>query len=223
MNKSNWLSSHSWILALCIALVIPDGVFAQASEDDEELIDEVTVTGSRIKRSDASSISPISVLTEEDLKISGNLTIENFLQDMPAVTGGDYGTGVNNPPSGLSSVSLRGLGPNRTLVLVNGKRFASASTDGHVDLNMIPTATVERVEVLRDGASTVYGTDAIAGVVNIITKKSFEGVEIDLGYDVTGESDGEMWNGSVVMGTSFDKGNFVVCCTGQQAGRNPSG
>ena len=210
MSKSNWLSSHSWMLALVVPLVIPDGVFAQAPEDDEGMVEEVVVTGSRIKRSDASSISPISVLTAEDLRVSGNLTIENFLQDQPAVTGGDFGTGVNNPPTGFSSVSLRGLGPNRTLVLVNGKRFASASVNGFIDLNMIPTAIVERVEVLRDGASTVYGTDAIAGVVNIITKKTFEGVEIDLGYDVTGENDGKMYNGSVVFGTSFDKGNFVV-------------
>ena len=209
MSKSNWLSSHSWILALCVALVIPDGAFAQASED-EVALEEVVVTGSRIKRSDTSSISPISVLTAEDLSVSGNLTLENFVQDMPAVTGGDYGSGVNNPPTGLASVSLRGLGPNRTLVLVDGKRFASASTGGYVDLNMIPTAIVQRIEVLRDGASTVYGTDAIAGVVNIITRKDFEGVELNFGYDVTDENDGDMWNASAVLGNSFDKGNFVV-------------
>jgi iron complex outermembrane receptor protein len=209
MNKSNWLSSHSWILAFCIALVVPDGVYAQTSEDDVAL-EEVVVTGSRIKRSDVDSISPISVLSAEDLSVSGNLTLENFIQDQPSVTGGDYGAGVNNGNPGYASVSLRGLGPNRTLVLVNGKRFAAAATNGFVDLNMIPTAIVERVEVLRDGASTVYGTDAVAGVVNIITKKDFEGVDIEFGYDITGESDGEMYNGSFVMGTASDKGNFVV-------------
>ncbi|MCH8059803.1 MAG: TonB-dependent receptor plug domain-containing protein, partial [Proteobacteria bacterium] len=210
MSKSNWLSSHSWILALCVALVVPDGVFAQAPEDDGGVLEEVVVTGSRIKRSDTSSISPITVLTAEDLTISGNLTLENFIQDMPSVNGGDFGAGVNNGNPGIASVSLRGLGPNRTLVLVNGKRFASNSVNGFVDLNMIPTAIVDRIEVLRDGASTVYGTDAIAGVVNIITKKDFEGVNIDIGYDVTDENDGDMWNASVVFGTSFDKGNFVV-------------
>ena len=147
MNKSNWLSSHSWILAFCIALVVPDGVYAQTSEDDVAL-EEVVVTGSRIKRSDVDSISPISVLSAEDLSVSGN-------QDQPSVTGGDYGAGVNNGNPGYASVSLRGLGPNRTLVLVNGKRFAAAATNGFVDLNMIPTAIVERVEVLRDGAFTV--------------------------------------------------------------------
>jgi len=209
MSKRNWLSSHSWILAFCIALVIPEGVFAQTPEDDVPL-EEVIVTGSRIKRSDDSSISPISVLTAEDLSVSGNLTLENFVQDMPAVNGGDFGAGVNNGNPGVASVSLRGLGPNRTLVLVNGKRFASASVNGFVDLNMIPTSIVDRIEVLRDGASTVYGTDAIAGVVNIITKKDFEGVDLQIGYDVTSEGDGDMINGSIVFGNSFDKGNFVV-------------
>ncbi len=209
MRKPNWLSSHSWILACCAALVIPDAVFAQTS-DDEVALEEVVVTGSRIKRSDTSSISPISVLTEQDLAVSGNLTLENFIQDMPAVNGGDFGAGVNNGNPGIATVSLRGLGPNRTLTLVNGKRFASASVNGFVDLNMIPTAMVERIEVLRDGASTVYGSDAIAGVVNIITKKDFEGVDVSFGYDITDESDGEMLNGSVVFGTTFEKGNFVL-------------
>jgi iron complex outermembrane receptor protein len=209
MIKPNGLSSHSWILALCVALVIPDGAFAQAPED-EGVLEEVVVTGSRIKRSDIYSISPMSVLTEQDLNVSGNLTLENFIQDQPAVTGGDFGAGVNNGNPGLASVSLRGLGANRTLVLVNGKRFAAAATNGFVDLNMIPTAIVERVEVLRDGASTVYGTDAVAGVVNIITKRDFEGVDIQFGYDVTGESDGQMYNTALVFGTSFDKGNFLV-------------
>jgi len=209
MRRTNWLSSHSWIFALGIALVIPDGVFAQ-SADGGATIEEVVVTGSRIKRSDSSSISPISVLTAEDLAVSGNLTLENFIQDMPSVNGGDFGGGVNNGNPGLATVSLRGLGPNRTLTLVNGKRFASASVNGFVDLNTIPTAIVDRIEVLRDGASTVYGSDAIAGVVNIITKKDFEGVELELGYDVTDENDGEMINASAVFGHAFDKGNFVV-------------
>ena len=210
MSKPKWLSSHSWILACCAALVVPVGVSAQTPDEDEVALEEVVVTGSRIKRSDTSSISPISVLTDQDIAVSGNLTLENFIQDLPAVNGGDFGAGVNNGNPGIASVSLRGLGPNRTLTLVNGKRFASASVNGFVDLNMIPTAIVERVEVLRDGASTVYGSDAIAGVVNIITKKDFEGVDIQFGYDITDEDDGEMINGSLVFGNSFDKGNFIV-------------
>ena len=210
MSKPNGLSSRSWRLALCTARFLSAGAFAQSADDEGAALEEVVVTGSRIKRSDTSSISPITVLSDADLAVSGNLTLENFIQDMPAVNGGDFGAGVNNGNPGIASVSLRGLGPNRTLTLVNGKRFASASVNGFVDLNMIPTAIVERIEVLRDGASTVYGSDAIAGVVNIITKTDFEGVDLQLGYDITDESDGEMINASLVFGNSFDRGNFVI-------------
>jgi iron complex outermembrane receptor protein len=211
MSRQNRLSRQSWVLALCTALIVPGGAIAQTSGSEGAIpLEEVVVTGSRIKRSDTSSISPITVLSDEDLAVSGNLTLENFIQDMPAVNGGDFGAGVNNGNPGIATVSLRGLGPNRTLTLVNGKRFASASVNGFVDLNMIPTAIVERIEVLRDGASTVYGSDAIAGVVNIITKKDFEGVDVQLGYDITDESDGEMLNGALVLGNSFERGNFIV-------------
>ena len=196
-------SAVSGSLLLGAAVSLP--VYAE-----DAAIEEVVVTGSRIKRSDADSISPISVLTEDDLLASGNLTLENFIQDMPAVNGGDYGAGVNNGNPGVASVSLRGLGPNRTLVLVNGKRFASQSVNGYVDLNMIPTSIVDRVEVLRDGASIVYGSDAIAGVVNIITKRDFEGVDIDFGYDVTDENDGDQYNMALTFGSTFDRGNFVM-------------
>ena len=146
-------------------------------------------------------------MTGQDLNVSGNLTLENFIQDMPAVNGADYGAGVNNGNPGVATVSLRGLGPNRTLTLVNGKRFSSQSVNGFVDLNTIPTAIVERIEVLRDGASTVYGSDAIAGVVNIITKKNFEGVDIDFGYDVTDENDGDQYNDEDRCSPHFTQSN----------------
>ncbi|MCB1647497.1 MAG: TonB-dependent receptor plug domain-containing protein, partial [Pseudomonadales bacterium] len=195
---------------LTAAAVFATGATSLPVFAEDSMMEEVVVTGSRIKRGDSTSISPISVLSETELKASGNLTLENFIQDMPAVNGGDYGSGVNNGNPGHATVSLRGLGPNRTLVLVNGKRPSSAATNGYVDLNVIPTAIVERIEVLRDGASTVYGSDAIAGVVNIITKKNFEGVDIDFGYDVTDENDGDQYNLSMVFGNTFDKGNFVL-------------
>lgn len=201
------LKAMGWVL--CASLLAGLPATAAFAEDEEFAMEEVVVTGSRIKRSDSSSISPITVLSEDDFMLSGNMTLENFIQDIPSVNGGDFGSTVNNGNPGVATVSLRGLGPNRTLALVNGKRFASAAVDGYVDLNAIPAAIVERVEVLRDGASTVYGSDAIAGVVNIITKKDFEGVDIDLGYDVTDESDGDQFNLAVTFGNTFDRGNFV--------------
>jgi iron complex outermembrane receptor protein len=205
MNKKNQLAGAIAAVAMVSASFGSLPAFAE-----DGVMEEVVVTGSRIKRSDTTSISPISVLSEADLKMSGNLTLENFIQDMPAVNGGDFGSGVNNGNFGNATVSLRGLGPNRTLVLVNGKRFASQSVNGYVDLNSIPTAIVDRVEVLRDGASTVYGSDAIAGVVNVITKKNFEGVDFDFGYNVSDENDGDMFSLSATFGNTFDKGNFVL-------------
>ncbi|MEX0942602.1 MAG: TonB-dependent receptor [Pseudomonadales bacterium] len=206
-RKNRTAKSVGTLAAAAMILALPS---APAVAADESMMEEVVVTGSRIRRDDSSSISPISILSQQELNASGNLTLENFIQDLPAVNGGDLGAGVNNGNPGHATVSLRGLGPNRTLTLVNGKRFASASVNGYVDLNVIPTAIIERIEVLRDGASTVYGSDAIAGVVNIITKRDFEGVDINFGYDITDESDGDQTNLSMVFGNTFDGGNFVL-------------
>ncbi len=205
-KKLRFSATISALLAM-VAGLLPVSVFAQ----EGAVVEEIVVTGSRLKRSDLNSISPITVLSEEDLKASGNLTLEDFLQDLPAASGGaDFGSTVNNGNPGLATVQLRGLGPNRTLVLLNGHRPAQAGTDGIVDLNMIPTAIIERIDVLRDGASTVYGSDAIAGVVNIITKKDFEGFQLDLDGQITGEGDGEQYGVSGTWGSNFDRGNIVL-------------
>ena len=207
---NNFMSGKSVSVLASAALLASTFAWQTSYAADDTMIEEVVVTGSRIKRSDSSSISPITVLSEQALELSGNMTLEDFIQDMPAVNGGDYGGEVNNGNPGYASVSLRGLGPNRTLVLVNGRRFAASADDGFVDLNMIPASIVERIEVLRDGASTVYGSDAIAGVVNIITKRDFEGADLEFGYDVTGESDGDQYNFAATFGSTFDRGNFVL-------------
>jgi len=198
-------------LLLCLGLAAPVvGQEAVEQEDNPAGIEEIVVTGSRIPRSDLSSISPISVLSEEDLEAAGNPTLEDFLQDLPAVGGGDFGSSVNNGNPGLATASLRGLGPNRTLVLLNGHRPAPYGTGGLVDLNLIPTSMIERVEVLRDGASAIYGSDAIAGVINIITKRDFSGIDLDLGYDTTGEWDGDQQSLALTLGQASERGHWVL-------------
>jgi len=186
-----------------LILVLPAATLLAADE-------EMVITGSRIPTGDKESINPITVLSSEQFKASGNVTVENFLQDLPQVFGGDFGSTVNNGNPGHATASLRGLGPNRTLVLINGHRPAPVGVDGFVDLNLIPGAIVDRIEVLRDGASTIYGSDAIAGVINVITKKDFEGVQFDAQWGQSDESDGEEINIAMTIGGASDRGNFVI-------------
>jgi iron complex outermembrane receptor protein len=174
-----------------------------AEEAGAEEVERIEVTGSRIKRTDLESASPITVFSAEDLASTGAVTLEEFIQNIPAITGAAEGSSTNNGSRGYATASLRGLGSGRTLVLINGRRFASG------DLNSIPVAYIQRVEVLRDGASTSYGSDAIAGVINFITKKDFEGVEITAQYDETSEGDGGTTAISITTGASNDKGNVV--------------
>jgi iron complex outermembrane recepter protein len=150
------------------ALVLGSGALmatvAQAQETTKTL-DTVQVTGSRIKRVDAETASPVFSLNKEAIDKTGALTIGDFLQDIPAVSGAATNPAVNNGGgTGAATVSLRGLGDERTLILINGRRIVTN------DVNSIPMSMVETVEVLKDGASAIYGSDAVGGVVNFILK-----------------------------------------------------
>ena len=125
---------------------------------------------------------------------------------------GSNGPTTNNPGNGTATVNLRNLGTVRTLVLVNGRRFVGESTTGVVDLNNIPPALIERVEVVTGGASAVYGSDAMAGVVNFILKRDFEGVEVGSQYGITQEGDSDRINVDLTLGTNFadGKGNVTL-------------
>lgn len=202
---------HKNVLAKSVRFALISGAAAAAfsapavfAAEEGAAVERIEVTGSRIKRTDLETASPITVFSSADIAATGVSTMEDFIQTIPAINGGAEGASNNNGSRGFATASLRGLGSGRTLVLINGRRFASG------DLNSIPTAYVERVEVLRDGASTVYGSDAIAGVINFITKKDFEGVEFQVQYDETAEGDGEKSLVSMTTGTSSDKGNVVL-------------
>ena len=131
--------------------------------------DEIVVTGSRIRLDDFVATSPISTLSSDAIQSSGTTNIEQLLNTLPQVVPGLSATS-NNPGDGTATVDLRGLGTTRTLVLINGRRLNPSTTDGTVDLNNVPTGLIERVEVVTGGASAVYGSDALAGVVNFILK-----------------------------------------------------
>ncbi|MGX1587026.1 TonB-dependent receptor plug domain-containing protein [Brevundimonas diminuta] len=176
--------------ALSMAMLIPGTALAQsASNTDQEAtqVDEIVVVGSRIRRDNYNAPSPTQVVTREEATLQGFASTTEALQST-AVTGGtsqinnSFGGYVTDGGPGANTIGLRGLGPSRTLVLLNGRRVSPAGSRGSVgsaDLNVLPTAMIDRVEVLRDGASSVYGSDAVAGVVNIQTRKNFEGLILE--------------------------------------------
>jgi len=172
---------------------------------ESEMIEEVIVTGSRIKRADLDSASPVTVMTREDFEWRGVSDVGYLLQRMPGMAGSPIGTTTNNGGNGSVQIDLRGLGAIRTLTLVNGKR----TVDGG-DYQTIPATMIERVEILKDGASAVYGADAVAGVVNIITRRDYEGVSLEAyTTDFFDMDSGAQQSYNFIAGKSFDGGNFM--------------
>ena len=147
----------------------------QEPKTETKKVEELLVTGARIKRMDLTSSAPVTVLTRAEIDAAGLTSIGDILQHLPSQSGATN-TQANNGGDGSTRVSLRGLGSSRTLVLVNGRRYVpgGGGANSSVDLNSIPAAVIECVEVLKDGASAVYGSDAIGGVINIITKSDYE-------------------------------------------------
>lgn len=183
--------------------------------DGTGAIEEVVVTGSRIKGSEFDNASPVTIIGAEAIFDSGISNVEDLLQEMTA-SAGPAGNSSNaywtSNGYGTAQTNLRGLGINRTLVLLNGRRIVNGGTGANssVDLNMIPTALIKRVEVLKDGASAVYGADAVAGVVNIITRTDFTGAKLDIKYGATTKSDGENSEINFTFGGDYDRGNIAV-------------
>lgn len=186
---------------LSAALLVPGVSFAQeasSSDDQAAAIEDVIVVGSRIRRDNYNAPSPTVSMTREEATLQGFASTTEALQST-AITGGTsqinnaYGGFVTNGGPGANTIGLRGMGPSRTLVLLNGRRVSPAGSRGSVgaaDLNVLPTAMIDRVEVLRDGASSVYGSDAVAGVVNIQTRRHMDGLVFEAQRNETLDADG---------------------------------
>jgi iron complex outermembrane receptor protein len=220
VNSKQWLARATIVPVLGL-LAWPGTVWSQDDVASAE-VEEIIVTGSRIAKDEFTSAAPISVFDEQEFVNSGVVSVDEFLKDVPAFTGFQYGTTTNNGNIGLKAVDLRGLEVKRTLVLINGRRtvgsFIGGNGDvGAVDLNSIPNAMIKRIEVLKDGASTIYGSDALAGVVNVILKDDFEGFDIQMSYGAgTSEWDAENYGIAVTAGTSSDRGRMVFSAEYQQ-------
>lgn len=174
-----------------------------AASGDEPGKGDIVVTGSRIARRDYTSESPIVTLGNEALATSGGTTLEQGLNNLPQVTTSASSAANFNSRAGQANVNLRGLGQQRTLVLVDGRRMQPSGSDGSVDLNLIPTALIDNIEVITGGASSTYGSDAVAGVVNLKLKKHFTGIELDATAGATFEGDGGNNSIGITAGTDF--------------------
>jgi iron complex outermembrane recepter protein len=204
MLKKTPLASAIGSISLASALAAT-GVAMPAFAADDAIIDEVVVTGTRIKRADLESASPVTVITRQEMENKGFTDVGQLLQRMPSMSGSPIGTTTNNGGDGSVQVDLRGLGVVRTLTLVDGKR----TVDGG-DYQTIPATMIERVEILKDGASAVYGADAVAGVVNIITRRDYEGFKVEaFTTDYLDMKSGKQDSYNFIAGKSFDGGNFM--------------
>ncbi|GGF50147.1 TonB-dependent receptor [Aliidongia dinghuensis] len=200
--------------SVAILAIAPLFMAASAVAQSTPQTENIEVTGSRIKNTDAESANPITVVSSEDIARSAATTVEEVLRKLPAADfTGAVTANSNNGGLGASQVSLRNLGPQRTLVLVNGQRYVQTdnqTTSVAVDLNNIPVSMIDHIEILRDGASSIYGADAIGGVVNIITKQHYNGVEVGGGVGMTSYGDGLKHNVYSTIGADFDRGNILV-------------
>jgi iron complex outermembrane recepter protein len=182
---------------------------ADGSEPDRG--GDIVVTGSRIASQALTAPNPISQVSSEEFTLTSSATAENLLNTLPQVVPGESGF-TNNEASGVATVNLRGLGEQRNLVLVNGRRYIFFDARQVTDLNTIPTALIDRVELVTGGSSAVYGSDAVSGVVNFVLKNRFEGVEATAQYDITADGDAAKANFDLILGGNFadDRGNATI-------------
>lgn len=189
---------------------------AEGADPTAHELEELVVTGSRISKSELEGPSPMQVLDLAYIGGSGQTSVGQLLREIPSVAGGAQTTQVNYNGDGTNQISLRGLGSTRTLVLMNGRRLPPSTTglsatsiSSAVDLNTVPVSIVERIEVIKDGASAIYGSDAVAGVVNIITRRDFQGLTVNVQTGITQEGDGARNLIDVTFGDSDERSAFT--------------
>jgi iron complex outermembrane recepter protein len=217
MRSTQFGFALSASMASLAAAMCPVAAYAQdadAAPADEEASDtsDIVVTGSLIRRPNNTAVSPIVTLDTSDITESGNVAIQDVLNQFPSfTTAGNAATGGQGT-GGRASVNLHGLGSNRNLVLLDGRRLPISDVAGNVDINIVPESILGGVDVITGGASAIYGSDAISGVVNFRTLRNFDGVRVDMQYGISERGDAARYNGSLAFGSSFadDRGNVLV-------------
>jgi len=175
------------------------------AEHDAQTLDTLTVTGSRISIPGVEASSPVSSVERQEFLSTQPVAVESFLKEIPAITA-SFGQATNWAASGAATINMRGLGDNRTLVLIDGRRPVPFNLDNVVDTNTIPMTLLQSVDILTGGASVVYGADAVSGVANFILRRDFEGVEINVNAGQSGHNDGNRQNYEITFGALSDDG-----------------
>lgn len=219
MKQQRYNLSAIMLAMMGVSAIVGTPAIAQQQENSaaESKIEVISVTGSRITRRGETEGSPIQTLTKDDMDVKGAVSLGEVLQELPSVGGSLNDNGSAGTSHGTASINLRNLGENRSLVLVNGNRWVNgAGSRGFrdfVDLNTIPYAIISDVEVLQDGATAIYGADAIAGVVNIQTVKDFSGAKLNAYYGQTSKSDRETFNFDALIGQDFGAHNLMFAAS----------
>ena len=211
MSKINQLSGaiRFALLAAATSTFAAAPAFAQDQDEDTATLETVEVTGSRIKRAEIEGALPVTVINRADIDTSGKVSVAELLQSSTFNSFGSFVPSSGSSAQSFSEISLRGLGGGRTLILIDGRRAPTSPQTGEgQDLNSIPLAAVERIEILTDGASAIYGADAMGGVINIITRRDFNGVEATFGTS-NSERGGDTDMGSVMFGVSGERGRLI--------------
>ncbi len=204
----NFLTRDYRVATFLVAALLATSIHAFADEGDKQEL--VEVTGSHIKRVDVEGVSPIQTVSKKDIEQKGYDNMGDVVRDLGVASFGSTTISGNSTEPGNADINLRGLGSDNTLVLLNGQRLPQDAISGTVDINLIPIAAVERVEILKDGASAIYGSDALGGVVNIITRKDFKGSEIDITQNLpTNYRDGKKSKINFVNGINTEKLSIV--------------
>src|SRR5688500_213797 len=187
--------------------------FAQDATEETEAteLDTIQVTGSRLTRAEIEGAVPVVVIDRTQIDASGDISVAAVLRDSTFASFGNFKPQSGSSAQSLATIDLRGVGSGRTLVLIDGRRAPTnpMSASSGTDLNAIPLAAVERIEILSDGASAVYGSDAIGGVVNIILRKDFNGAELRYGIQQTEVKGGDQEEAAVTFGISSDRGSLI--------------
>lgn len=198
--------------AMIAATLMAAPAMAQSAQDDDDQVDDIVVTGSRIARQDYVANSPIVTVTAEDFQATGSVNIDTLINDLPQFTPAANATSNNPSNGGQANVQLRGLGTGRTLVLMNGRRIVASNASSVVDLNVLPTSLISSIETITGGASSTYGSDAVAGVLNFLLDDDFEGVRMDFQYGETDRNDADSNSVNLTIGGKFgdDRGHAVL-------------